>query len=564
MRRPFLIFLGAVLVPGLLLGVLAWRSIRHQEVLRGHERALLLQGAAERLAQAVATRIDDHQREFSLRVESLLGKESPALLARAFDDRIRDHWPLATLGFAVSLSGDLLSPPILGRPEARHFLVRNNDFLCNRSSVQVFAVTPKGKINLSELNAFDAPAKTSDLAAPEGVRRFAQLIGDAQEGVLARFVDDLLVVWVWYRTPREPDIVFGAQLGLASLQKNLGELIQETAPPMEGIAMALLDDRSRAIGVSPKASLPLPWDHPIASAPVGPSLPNWHVAATVADARQFHIESRRLRLTLGIVILLLVAAIAIGGALVATSARRQLELARRKTDFVSNVSHELKTPLTSIHLFAEMLAEDRVTDPAKRRQHLGIIQTEANRLHRLIANVLDFARHERGEHPVRAEPVNLVESAQSVAATFGPQFQVEDLQLHLDLPSTPIWVSADPDGVKQILGNLVSNASKYAGSGREIAVRVTQQGGRALVEVLDRGPGVPASFADRIFDEFVRADDALSSGIPGAGLGLTLARRIARMHGGDLEYTPRHGGGSCFRFSLPLGHPPKSSSVEPA
>ncbi|MBL9127929.1 MAG: hypothetical protein JNL97_09800, partial [Verrucomicrobiales bacterium] len=235
MRRPILIFLGAVLVPGLLLAVLAWRSIQGQEAVLLQERLRRIQSATDGLAQSVATRIDEHQRDFSLRVESLFGKEAPYQLAASFDDRIRDHWPLAQLGFAVSLSGDVLSPPILGRPEARQFLVNNNDFLCNRSSVQVFAVTPKGKIDLAELNrAVAATPLPNEAGTPaganglDGVRRFAQLIGDAQEGVLARVVDDQPVIWVWYRTPREPDLVFGAQLALGALRLNLGQLAETT------------------------------------------------------------------------------------------------------------------------------------------------------------------------------------------------------------------------------------------------------------------------------------------------------------------------------------------------
>ncbi|MGE3309718.1 MAG: sensor histidine kinase [Limisphaerales bacterium] len=557
MRRPLLTFLGAVLLPGILLGSLAWNSIRSQESARDHERSRVLLGFAEQLAQAVVRRIDDHQREFSLRVESLLGKESPTQLAQGFDDRIRDHWPLANLGFAVRLSGDLLAPPILGRPEARQFLVNNNDFLCNRSGVQVFAVTPKGKINLSDLPVPASPEGDSDDDPPTN-RRFAQLIGDAQEGVLARFVNDSLVVWVWYRTPREPDVVFGAQLGLATLHRSLSQLVQSIPPPMPGVAFALLDERSRVIGAVPPSSTHLPWGSPVASALVGPSLPNWRVAATIADPGQFHLESRRLRLTLALVIVLLVAAIAAGGYLVATDARRQLDVARRKTDFVSSVSHELKTPLTSIHLFAELLSEDRVTDPAKRRQHLGIIRAEAGRLHRLIANILDFARHERGEHRLRLQPVDLAALVREVLVSFGPQLSVDGLQVRFEPSVEPCRVHADPDSLAQILNNLLSNAAKYAASGGEITVAITRDGdgSNTRLDVLDRGPGIPAACADRIFEEFFRADDVLSAGIPGAGLGLTLARRLARANGGDLSYHPRAGGGSLFRLRLPTQPPP--------
>lgn len=249
--------------------------------------------------------------------------------------------------------------------------------------------------------------------------------------------------------------------------------------------------------------------------------------------------------------MLLVAALATGGWLVLTDARRQLDLARRKSDFVSNVSHELRTPLTSIRLFAEMLAEDRVADPSKRRQQLGIIQAEAARLQRLIGNILDFARHERGDRRVRLEPVDLAALAREVLDSFGPQFAAEEVHARLEAPPTPVPVSGDPDALAQVIHNLLSNALKYAAQGGEVTLHLSREGPNVVLEARDRGPGVPAPCRERVFEQFFRADDALSSGIPGAGLGLTLARHVARAHHGDLVCLPRDGGGAVFRFHLP-------------
>ena len=571
MRRPVVIFLGAVLLPGLVLGGFALQSIRHQEAILTFQRQRLLEGVAQRLAQAAANRLDEHHRDFSLRVESLLAREDPDALARVFDERIREHWPMAQLGFAVSLAGGLFSPAILGRPEARQFLVQNDDFLCNRSSVEVFAVTPKGRISLSELDS-----KTKDVALPDALanvanRRFVQLIGDAQEGVLARFLNDQLAVWVWYRTPRHPELVYGAQVSLDSLKTNLATLLRSTPVGVPGIAIGLLDERGQPLAVAPESPRPVNWSQPLVSVPIGASLPHWRVAAAVMEPGAALSESRRLQGTLGVVVILLVAALAVGGWVVATDARRQLELARRKSDFVSNVSHELRTPLTSIQLFADLLAEDRVQDPEKRRKHLGIIRTEARRLHRLIGHVLDFARHERGEGKLYCEAVELNNLVSEVLPAFALQFEVEGIR-NVEIathegsafgPSTrvagvdratvqeAVWVNADRDALAQLLNNLLSNAVKYAATGGEVTVRVFAEGSMAILEVLDRGPGVPPGCARRVFEEFFRADDALSSGVPGAGLGLALARRIARAHAGELAYRPRDGGGACFRLELP-------------
>ena len=128
----------------------------------------------------------------------------------------------------------------------------------------------------------------------------------------------------------------------------------------------------------------------------------------------------------------------------------------------------------------------------------------------------------------------------------------------LELPATPVTVPADPDAIMQAVLNLLSNAEKYSGDGREITVEVrppdrarASEGQPATIAVLDRGPGVPAAAAERIFEQFYRAHDSLAGGIPGSGLGLTLARQIARQHGGDLVYAPREGGGSEFLLRLP-------------
>lgn len=196
--------------------------------------------------------------------------------------------------------------------------------------------------------------------------------------------------------------------------------------------------------------------------------------------------------------------------------------------------------------------EDRVTDPVKRRQHLGVIQAEASRLHRLIGNVLDFARRDHGGFRSPRETVDLCAVTRQVLDSFAPQFSAEGLRVDTELPSEPVHVSGDGDALAQVVNNLLSNAVKYAAAGGEVTLQLIRGSGRVELQVLDRGPGIPKEFSEQVFEEFFRADDALASGVTGAGLGLTLARRIARDHGGDVTFNPREGGGSVFRFTLPL------------
>ncbi len=240
-----------------------------------------------------------------------------------------------------------------------------------------------------------------------------------------------------------------------------------------------------------------------------------------------------------------------GSLLLLTDLRRQLLLARQKSDFVSNVSHELKTPLTSIRMFSELLAEDRVEDLEKRKSYLRIISTETARLTRLINNILDFARMEKGEKKYYFEPCDLGKIARGAVASYRPQFEAHGFHFEEKIPAESHNVKGDCDALAQVILNLLSNAEKYSADKKEVTVELKQRDGSIELSVLDRGLGVPAASSEKIFEQFYRAHDSLSSGIQGSGLGLTLARQIARAHGGDVTYEPRPGGGSIFTLKLP-------------
>lgn len=195
---------------------------------------------------------------------------------------------------------------------------------------------------------------------------------------------------------------------------------------------------------------------------------------------------------------------------------RQLTLARQKTDFVSNVSHELKTPLTSIRMFSELLAEGRVADPAKQHSYLDIITAETARLTRLINNVLDFARIERGEKKYKFQKCNLASVAGETAAAYRPHLEAARFRFECDLPQDPIQVNGDPDALAQVLVNLLSNAEKCSDHSKEITLRARPQTSPLRfveVQVLDRGLGVPKGCEQKIFEQFYRAHDSLGSGI---------------------------------------------------
>jgi signal transduction histidine kinase len=207
-------------------------------------------------------------------------------------------------------------------------------------------------------------------------------------------------------------------------------------------------------------------------------------------------------------------------------------------------------------MFSELLADGRVTDPAKQRSYLHIITAETARLSRLINNVLDFSRLERGEKKYNFRDCDLARLATETAETYRPHLENSGFALECRTSESAVPVRGDPDALAQIVVNLLSNAEKYSNGQKEICVEVKRRDDGPLsfaeVKVMDRGSGVPRGSEEKIFEKFYRAHDSLSCGIQGSGLGLTLARQIARAHGGDVTYEAREDGGSCFSLRLPL------------
>jgi signal transduction histidine kinase len=399
--------------------------------------------------------------------------------------------------------------------------------------------------------------------------------------MLARFLQNKLRLMFWHRLGSEPDLIFGAQLNLDRVVDGLRGLVQAGPELRDEICVAVLDDNAKPVALS-QPGFSANWKRPFVATEIGDALPHWEVATYLVNPARLAQTANTAKLTLGLLIAVLVLAIGVGSWLIVRSLNSELKLARQKTDFVGNVSHELKTPLTSIRMFSELLAEGRVADPAKQRSYLDIITAEAARLTRLINNVLDFSRMERGEKKYNFQPCNLVEVVRTAAQTFRTHLEAGGFKFDCVLPDAPISVHGDADALSQIIVNLLSNAEKYSGqsastpsprpSGERAGARGSESGlltdnkkeivlqlarresplPHAEVRVLDRGSGVPRGSGEKIFEKFYRAHDSLSSGVQGSGLGLTIARQIARAHGGDVVYEPREGGGSCFILRLPL------------
>ncbi|HAU36618.1 MAG TPA: hypothetical protein DCX07_02735 [Phycisphaerales bacterium] len=233
---------------------------------------------------------------------------------------------------------------------------------------------------------------------------------------------------------------------------------------------------------------------------------------------------------------------------------REKEIAKMKTDFVSNVSHELKTPLASIKAYIEMLIDGEAEDKKTQREFYDIIASETDRLHRLIENILNISRIESGVVKVVREPISLTGVVKQVLDVARPQAKQKNLQLVDRLAPVYYQVEADHDMIYQAVMNLVSNAIKYTPEGGSVTVSVTVDERRGVVvcDVSDTGAGIPADDLPHIFDKFyrVRANNKLAKG---TGLGLTLVKHIVEtVHDGKMSVTSETGKGSTFSFEMPL------------
>lgn len=238
-------------------------------------------------------------------------------------------------------------------------------------------------------------------------------------------------------------------------------------------------------------------------------------------------------------------ALVLGGVLLVLEITRERRESMLKTSFVSNVSHELKTPLTAVRLSAEMLREGRVKEEAQAR-YLEVIVRESERLTRLVDNVLDFGRLERGRRKFNLEARDVNELL-SVAEAQRPRVEAAGLTLMVRSAPMPVMRTFDLDAVGQVLVNLIDNAVKYAASGKTVEVAVSERG---EITVADRGPGIAAKHRSRIFERFYRCDDSITAKSSGSGLGLSIASRLMAGMGGELVFAPRAGGGAVFTIKF--------------
>ena len=294
--------------------------------------------------------------------------------------------------------------------------------------------------------------------------------------------------------------------------------------------------------------------------PFPTTLYNWRLQVALLSAEGLAQRAVRQRLVqLGVVGLAML--IAVGGVvMVVRAAVQERRLAALRNDFVANVSHELKTPLSSVRMFAELLLTRRVSSLEKEREYLQIIVGESERLSSLIDNVLDFAKLERGKDAYEMAPCEVDAVVRAAVEVLRYRAEREHLTLTLDI--APARTIADARAVELAVINLLDNALKYAHDSNSIDVRVSTHREEVCIDVSDQGPGIARAEQERIFDRFVRGDAAQNGRVRGSGIGLALVKHIADAHGGRISLQsplPGSDRGTCFSLYLPLREQPAAA-----
>ncbi len=296
--------------------------------------------------------------------------------------------------------------------------------------------------------------------------------------------------------------------------------------------------------------------------PAGPRLPGWQLTLTLKNSGSFDAIARRQTLTyvwIGFLVISIMAflALATGEAL-----RRQMRLASLKTDLVAAVSHELKTPLSSMRLLVDTLLDDEKFDPQKTREYLELIANENSRLSRLIDNFLTFSRMERDRQKFKFAETTAARIVDAAVDAAGERFHSPHCKLVADCEPGLPSLQADEDAMVTALLNLLDNAYKFTPEEKQISLRVYRNAGSICFEVADNGIGLSPREQKKIFRRFYQVDRQLARQAGGVGLGLSIVEFIVKAHKGNIQVRSQAGTGSTFIVSLPCGEAPASWRAE--
>lgn len=304
--------------------------------------------------------------------------------------------------------------------------------------------------------------------------------------------------------------------------------------------------------VVPPGRQPTDPTSPALTTALSPNFPDWRLAIVPSGDRTVDAAADQRRRSYWLTAALMLATTSCLAFLLASTLQRQLRLAHLKNDLVATVSHELKTPLSSMRLLVDTLRDRGENDPLMMREYLELIAKENARLTRLIDNFLTFSRLERGKQTLTRLSINPGEAVERAVATVRERWNTSEaafvVQTEPELPT----ICVDPDALATILINLLDNAIKYTGAEKRIEVTTKASHDTIRISVHDNGIGLDPRAARRVFDRFYQVDSKLSRATEGCGLGLSIVRSLVQAHGGQVAVASHPGKGSTFTVVLPV------------
>ena len=384
----------------------------------------------------------------------------------------------------------------------------------------------------------------------ESTRYFEEILSQGEYGLIPRLFDSSFILLFW---ARQGDRIVGCELDMERFKEGLASAIATPA------------DRVRYLNILDSSGTPLlpfeeksreEWRRPFVAKEISQWLPYWEAAILLRDPEEFQreLDSSRLLLTFmisALSVLLLTAMI-----FIYRLSSRQMHEVQQRVGFVTNVTHELKTPLTSIRLYSEMLSEGYGQDQEKVIKYSRYIASESQRLTRLIGHVLDFAKWDRGSAKLSREPLELKGLVRDICRDGREEYEQAGFTLTCPAGEDEYPIEGDREALVQVILNLLSNARKYSDERKEITLNLDRTDRDIRLSVSDRGIGISRKHRRRIFREFYRIDTSLTSRYKGTGLGLAIAAKIMKNHGGKLVCAPRdrsdYRQGSRFTMIFPL------------
>ena len=410
-------------------------------------------------------------------------------------------------------------------------LARLRDLVETRRAIVAFTETINGRPHYVQAQLrFESPAR----------ERMTSVVAFAVDAEKLRHEYVPAIMRDWLATVQQPS-------GFPSLQAEIldedGEHIYASAKePLDHYVP--VDERSFAIIFFDKELLEF-------AAPYEEHREVWGLRTSYGPQPIPEIVSASTRPQIALMIVMIVA-MSLGVFLVAGAAAREVRLAELKSNFVASVSHDLKTPLALIQLFAETLELGRVRTPERALEYYRIINGESKKLTRLIENILDFSRMEAGLRPYRMEPADLSESVNNVLTRMATQFAQGNFTVTANVEPDLPRILADEGAAEQAIENLLANAMKYSGDARNIEIEAKRANGHIVVSVTDHGIGISRREQGRIFRKFYRVQQELGGGPQGTGLGLAIVDHTMRGHGGFVRVHSEPDSGSTFSLHFPI------------